>query len=91
MLNTLLLLLGIGCITKDVDNCCDALAEVFEEEFEEIFEEDYEWQQRKIINTNKKIFLIAFMVPFINMLVYLTEYTIVFLKDPEQYSIYTNS
>jgi hypothetical protein len=35
MLNTLLILFGIGCITKDVDNCCDALVEIFEDEFEE--------------------------------------------------------
>lgn len=40
MLNTLLLLLGIGCITKDVDNCCDALVEIFEDEFEDEFEEE---------------------------------------------------
>ena len=25
MLNTLLMLLGIECITKDVDNCCGSL------------------------------------------------------------------
>ena len=41
MLNTLLLLLGIDCITKDVDNCCDALAEILEEEFEEDYEDDF--------------------------------------------------
>jgi hypothetical protein len=34
------MLLGIGCITKDVDNCCDALVEIFEDEFEEEFEEE---------------------------------------------------
>ena len=38
MLNTILLLLGIGYFTKDVDNCCDALAEIIEEEFEDEFE-----------------------------------------------------
>ena len=43
MLNTLLLLLGIGFITKDVDNCCDALTEILEEEFEENYEEDFDW------------------------------------------------
>ena len=40
MLNTLLILFGIGCITKDVDNCCDALVEIFEDVFEEEFEEE---------------------------------------------------
>ena len=40
MLNTLLILFGIECITKDVDNCCDALVEIFEDEFEEEFEEE---------------------------------------------------
>ena len=40
MLNMFLMLFGIGCITKDVDNCCDALVEIFEDEFEEEFEEE---------------------------------------------------
>ena len=35
MLNSLLTLLGISCFTKDVDNCCDALVEIFEDEFED--------------------------------------------------------
>jgi hypothetical protein len=34
------MLLGIGCITKDIDDCCDALVEIFEDEFEEEFEEE---------------------------------------------------
>ena len=29
------MLFGIGCITKDVDNCCEALVDLFEEEFED--------------------------------------------------------
>ena len=30
-----LMLLGISCFTKDIDNCCDALVEIFEDEFED--------------------------------------------------------
>jgi hypothetical protein len=36
------MLFGIGCITKDVDNCCDALVEIFEDEFVDEFE-DEDW------------------------------------------------
>ena len=35
MLNMFLILLGIGCVTKDVDNCCEAMGEIFEDEFED--------------------------------------------------------
>lgn len=38
MFNTLLILLGINCLTKDIDNCCEALIDIFEEEFDEDFE-----------------------------------------------------
>lgn len=35
MFNTLLVLLGISCFTKDIDDCCEALIDVFEDEFED--------------------------------------------------------
>ena len=35
MFSSLLVLLGISCFTKDVDNCYDALVEIFEDEFED--------------------------------------------------------
>ena len=35
MFNALLVLLGFSCFTKDIDDCCDALVEIFEDEFED--------------------------------------------------------
>ena len=35
MFHALLILFGIGCITKDVDDCCEALVDIFEYEFED--------------------------------------------------------
>lgn len=44
-------------------------------------------RKEKTIDKNKKMFLIAFIVPFINMIAFLIEYAIALLKHTEEYKV----